>query len=65
MSDPKKGACQVMFAVNPIISMSSQISCILVISHFFHLLLKPLGQPEPVSQILVSMSCIHVFRHVF
>ena len=60
MSDPRPGACQVIFAVNPIISMSMQVSCILVISHFFHLLLKPLGQPGPVAQILVSMSSIGI-----
>ncbi|XP_027179025.1 cation/H(+) antiporter 2-like [Coffea eugenioides] len=54
MSDPRPGACQVIFAVNPIISMSMQVSCILVISHFFHLLLKPLGQPGPVAQILAG-----------
>lgn len=40
---------------NPVISMATQASGILVISHFFQILLKPLGQAGPVSQILVSM----------
>ncbi|KAL3527269.1 hypothetical protein ACH5RR_011925 [Cinchona calisaya] len=60
MSDPRKGACQVLFAVNPIISMSLQVSCILVISHFFHLRLKPFGQPGPVAQILRRQSSPYI-----
>ncbi|KAL3525212.1 hypothetical protein ACH5RR_013584 [Cinchona calisaya] len=72
MSDQKRGACEVMFAVNPIISMSMQISCILVISHFFQLLLKPFGQTGPVAQILAGfvigpsgLSRIHKVREFF
>ncbi|EPS71883.1 hypothetical protein M569_02872, partial [Genlisea aurea] len=37
---------------NPILAMGTQVSCLLVISHFFQLLLKPLGQPAPLAQIL-------------
>ncbi|KAL6541431.1 hypothetical protein OROGR_010917 [Orobanche gracilis] len=39
---------------NPIIQLGSQVACLLVISHFFQLLLKPLGQPAPVAQILAG-----------
>lgn len=42
--------------VNPLSSMGMQVACILVISHFFHILLKALGQPGPIAQILVSIS---------
>ncbi|CAI9111017.1 OLC1v1011150C2 [Oldenlandia corymbosa var. corymbosa] len=48
------GACRTFFDVNPILTMGTQVSCILVISHFFHILLKPLGQPGPVAQILAG-----------
>jgi hypothetical protein len=40
---------------NPLTSMGMQVSCILVISHFFHLVLKALGQPGPIAQIFVSL----------
>ncbi|GER46778.1 cation proton exchanger [Striga asiatica] len=39
---------------NPIIQLGSQVACLLVISHFFQILLKPLGQPAPVAQILAG-----------
>ncbi|PIN07830.1 putative K+/H+-antiporter [Handroanthus impetiginosus] len=39
---------------NPILAMGTQVSCLLVMSHFFQLLLKPLGQPGPVAQILAG-----------
>jgi hypothetical protein len=29
------------------------VSCILVVSHFFNVVLRTLGQPGPVAQILV------------
>ena len=41
---------------NPVLTMGMQVSFILVLSHFFQLMLKPLGQAGPVAQILVSMS---------
>ncbi|KAL0424021.1 UNVERIFIED_CONTAM: Cation/H(+) antiporter 2 [Sesamum radiatum] len=39
---------------NPILAVGAQIACLLVISHFFLLLLRPLGQPAPVAQILAG-----------
>lgn len=39
---------------NPILGMGTSVSCVLVISHFFQLVLRPFGQPAPVAQILVS-----------
>ncbi|KAL3630803.1 hypothetical protein CASFOL_023787 [Castilleja foliolosa] len=39
---------------NPIIQLGSQVACLLVMSHFFLLLLKPMGQPAPVAQILAG-----------
>ncbi|KAK4479969.1 hypothetical protein RD792_013023 [Penstemon davidsonii] len=53
--------------VNPVLTMGTQVSCLLVISHFFQLLLKPLGQPGPVAQILAGFvlgpSCLsHIGR---
>lgn len=47
--------CQPVDAFNPLITTSFQVSCILVISHIFHLLLKPLGQPGPFAQILAGV----------
>ncbi|KAF5742419.1 putative monovalent cation:proton antiporter [Tripterygium wilfordii] len=40
---------------NPLITTGTQASCMLVISHFFHLVLKPLGQPGPIAQILAGL----------
>ncbi|XP_058005161.1 cation/H(+) antiporter 2 isoform X2 [Hevea brasiliensis] len=40
---------------NPLITTTLQASGILVISHFFHIILKPLGQPGPVAQILAGI----------
>jgi hypothetical protein len=39
--------------VNPMSSMGMQVSCILVVSHFFNVLLRTVGQPGPIAQILV------------
>ncbi|XWS77398.1 hypothetical protein CRYUN_Cryun01aG0258200 [Craigia yunnanensis] len=47
--------CQPVDAFNPLITISFQVSCILVISHVFHLLLKPLGQPGPIAQLLAGV----------
>ncbi|MCI35089.1 cation/H(+) antiporter 1-like, partial [Trifolium medium] len=38
--------------VNPMSSMGMQVSCILVVSHFFNVLLRTVGQPGPIAQIL-------------
>lgn len=40
---------------NPLSSMGVQVSFILVLSHFFHLVLKAFGQPGPIAQILAGM----------
>ncbi|XP_022759456.1 cation/H(+) antiporter 2-like [Durio zibethinus] len=47
--------CQPVDAFNPLITTTFQVSCILVISHIFHLLLKPLGQPGPFAQLLAGV----------
>jgi len=39
--------------VNPLYSMGMQVSCILVVSHFFNVVLRTLGQPGPIAQLLV------------
>lgn len=41
---------------NPVFSTGTQMFGILVIALFFQLILKPLGQPGPIAQILVSTS---------
>lgn len=46
---------------NPLTSMGLQMACILVISHFFHLVLRALGQPGPIAQILVSVISFFLF----
>ncbi|KAA3461959.1 cation/H(+) antiporter 2-like [Gossypium australe] len=47
--------CQPSDSFNPLITTSFQVSCILVISHIFHLVLKPLGQPGPFAQLLAGV----------
>ncbi|XP_075499613.1 cation/H(+) antiporter 1-like [Primulina tabacum] len=47
-------ACNSGELFNPVLTMGTQVSCLLVISHFFQLFLKPLGQPAPVAQILAG-----------
>ncbi|KAE8721236.1 hypothetical protein F3Y22_tig00016563pilonHSYRG00047 [Hibiscus syriacus] len=44
--------CQSGDSFNPWVTSSFQVSCILVTSHIFHILLKPLGQPGPFAQLL-------------
>lgn len=44
---------------NPVFSMGTQMFCLLVIAQLFHLVLKPLGQPGPIAQILVSTSPVY------
>ncbi|KAF5460262.1 hypothetical protein F2P56_020145 [Juglans regia] len=46
--------CQEDF-FNPLTSMAMQVSGILVISHFFHLVLKAFGQPGPIAQIFAGL----------
>ncbi|XP_062027020.1 cation/H(+) antiporter 2-like [Rosa rugosa] len=54
MDATHKFVCQDDLA-NPLAAMAVQVSCILVISHFFHILLKALGQPGPIAQILAGL----------
>ncbi|KAK9265516.1 hypothetical protein L1049_001761 [Liquidambar formosana] len=48
-------SCQKSLIFNPVVTMGTQISCILVMSQFFYLALKPLGQPGPIAQILAGV----------
>ncbi|XP_045828442.1 cation/H(+) antiporter 2-like [Trifolium pratense] len=41
--------------VNPMSSMGLQVSCILVVSHFFNVLFRTVGQPGPIAQILAGL----------
>nr|XP_027190377.1 cation/H(+) antiporter 1-like [Cicer arietinum] len=41
--------------VNPLNSMGMQVSCILVVSHFFNVILRTVGQPGPIAQILAGL----------
>ncbi|KAI8536904.1 hypothetical protein RHMOL_Rhmol10G0293100 [Rhododendron molle] len=51
MDATKRVACnREMF--NPVSTMGMQVAFILVLSHCFQLVLKPLGQPGPIAQIL-------------
>ncbi|CAM8906812.1 unnamed protein product [Rhodiola kirilowii] len=40
---------------NPVFSMGTQMFCLLVIAQLFQLVLKPLGQPGPIAQILAGL----------
>uniref|UniRef100_A0A7N1A2A7 Cation/H+ exchanger domain-containing protein n=1 Tax=Kalanchoe fedtschenkoi TaxID=63787 RepID=A0A7N1A2A7_KALFE len=40
---------------NPVFSMGTQMFCLLVIAQLFQLVLKPLGQPGPIAQILAGV----------
>ncbi|KVI02957.1 Cation/H+ exchanger [Cynara cardunculus var. scolymus] len=40
--------------VNPALSLTTQVSSILILSHVFQIFLKPLGQHAPVAQILAG-----------
>ncbi|CAI8599939.1 unnamed protein product [Vicia faba] len=42
--------------VNPLNSMGMQVSCILVVSHFFNVVLRTVGQPGPIAQILAGLA---------
>ncbi|KAI9115325.1 hypothetical protein K1719_013644 [Acacia pycnantha] len=47
--------CRQNDLINPLSSMCMQVSCILVISHFFNVVLKTFGQPGPIAQILAGV----------
>lgn len=50
--------------VNPLSSMGMQVSCILVVSHFFNVVLRTMGQPGPIAQILVIIKPL-LFFYIF
>lgn len=62
MDDTAELSCTDNDMMNPALTMTTQVSAILVLSHVFQIFLKPLGQPAPLAQILVSMS--HLPSHV-
>ncbi|KAK7283836.1 hypothetical protein RIF29_13584 [Crotalaria pallida] len=41
--------------VNPLNAMGLQMSCILVVSHFFNVVLRTVGQAGPIAQILAGL----------
>lgn len=51
--------------VNPLSSMGMQVSCILVVSHFFNVVLRTVGQPGPIAQILVINHLYFVNQHKY
>ncbi|CAL0304527.1 unnamed protein product [Lupinus luteus] len=54
--DATKGMfCDENDLVNPLSSIGMQVSCILVVSHFFNVVLRTVGQPGPISQILAGL----------
>ena len=61
MEASKQLVCQPVDAFNPLITTSFQVFCILVISHIFNLLLKPLG--GPFAQLLVSIQFISFLQN--
>lgn len=50
--------------VNPLSSMGMQVSCILVVSHVFNVVLRTVGQPGPIAQILVINQSINHLNFV-
>ncbi|CAI9272260.1 unnamed protein product [Lactuca saligna] len=54
MEDTTEILCPENDTMNPALTMTTQVSAILVLSHVFQIFLKPLGQPAPLAQILVS-----------
>ncbi|KAJ4831394.1 hypothetical protein Tsubulata_020413 [Turnera subulata] len=64
MATDSGGAClyeksdttgQLVDSINPLITTTLQASCMLVISQFFNLVLKPLRTPGPIAQILAGI----------
>ncbi|KAK4760515.1 hypothetical protein SAY87_005408 [Trapa incisa] len=54
MNATKTFICQ-QDLINPLTTMGMQMSCILVLSHFFHLVLKSTGHSGPIAQILAGL----------
>ncbi|KAL8211196.1 hypothetical protein R6Q57_005633 [Mikania cordata] len=54
MDETAELSCPDNDMMNPALTMTTQVSAILVLSHVFQIFLKPLGQPAPVAQILAG-----------
>ncbi|KAK9049997.1 hypothetical protein SSX86_031038 [Deinandra increscens subsp. villosa] len=54
MDDTAELSCPDNDMMNPALTMTTQVSAILVLSHVFQIFLKPLGQPAPLAQILAG-----------
>ncbi|KAJ0464152.1 hypothetical protein HanHA300_Chr14g0523801 [Helianthus annuus] len=52
MDETSELSCPENDMMNPALTMTTQVSAILVLSHVFQIFLKPLGQPAPLAQIL-------------
>uniref|UniRef100_A0A7N1A2V1 Cation/H+ exchanger domain-containing protein n=1 Tax=Kalanchoe fedtschenkoi TaxID=63787 RepID=A0A7N1A2V1_KALFE len=55
MEAPEIEICGDEDTFNPVFSMGTQMFCLLVIAQLFQLVLKPLGQPRPIAQILAGV----------
>ncbi|CAK9142800.1 unnamed protein product [Ilex paraguariensis] len=63
MNETRRVACNDEL-FNPVLTTGAQISCILVISHFFQLVFKPLGLPGPLAHILKFNMDSYVFPNL-
>ncbi|XP_071709648.1 cation/H(+) antiporter 2-like [Rutidosis leptorrhynchoides] len=54
MDDTSELSCTDNDMMNPAVTLTYQVSAILVMSHVFQIFLKPLGQPAPLPQILAG-----------
>ncbi|KAI7738365.1 hypothetical protein M8C21_008428, partial [Ambrosia artemisiifolia] len=54
MDETSELSCPENNMMNPALTMTTQVSAILVLSHVFQIFLKPLGQPAPLAQILAG-----------
>ncbi|XP_071739138.1 cation/H(+) antiporter 2-like [Rutidosis leptorrhynchoides] len=54
MDETSELSCTDNDMMNPAITMTTQVSAILVLSHVFQIVLKRLGQPAPLAQILAG-----------
>ncbi|XP_076915392.1 cation/H(+) antiporter 2-like [Bidens hawaiensis] len=54
MDDTAELSCPDNDMMNPALTMTTQVSAILVLSHVFQIFLKPLGQPAPLAQMLAG-----------
>ncbi|XP_076882043.1 cation/H(+) antiporter 1-like [Bidens hawaiensis] len=54
MDETTELSCPDNDMINPALTMTTQVSAILVLSHVFQIFLKKLGQPAPLAQILAG-----------